>query len=293
MGFGVGSEGDGSAPVDLGSQLQNVSSAARMQLTDGGSRNFNTGVSTSNFSSINANFVQTFSQRFTKDDTQPEMLVFIERSVVSARLGLKCMYEMPSIHALNMYLISPEGRILYGNRKTCEKLMDDFAFAGSMNTTVPSYVSNERDFDSGVVMGRRARCCAVTRAYSERCAATTDRLLDNVYLLVVRRKILDKDIWDKPNSDSVRGSYYWSYNMYVSESKAPPPAWLYIDDDSIGTYIRVGHIMNNTPSNETNGVKTRRARLSLSGKYNLMEKERDFLKLCPLLPTVDICMGVN
>jgi hypothetical protein len=287
-GFSFGPGGaEGNTPSPHG--MSNPFGMAPMEHFDASTRNFNTGVTTSNWSSINANFVQAFSSRFPKDSVTSEMLVFVERGRLSPQLRLPIDHEIASIHELNRYLISPEGRNKYGKHASCEKLMDDFAFAGVYNAAIPGHVKDTDDWDAAIVVGRRARCAAITRAHSAKAEALTDRLMNTVHLLVVRRKLVDGDLFGLA-SDVGKDEYYWGFYMHVSESEAAPPDWLYKDDVSQGTVIRVGHIIEFTPSNNTDPVKTTRARNAISGKHNLLTKDKDYMNLVPLLPTVDIAL---
>jgi len=66
----------------------------------------------------------------TAETTRKEMLIFVERARTSPLLNLQVDHEMASLHEMNRYLLTPEGRQKYGGLKSCEKLLNDFGFGG-------------------------------------------------------------------------------------------------------------------------------------------------------------------
>ncbi len=184
--------GEETNPSRVPSNLQNpFPKGGAMDFFDGESRNFNTGVATSNFSSINHSFVHSFTSRFPKETIRPEMLVFVERSSKSPLLHFpNCTSEVASVHELNRYLVTAEGRAIYGRDRSCEKLIKDFGFMGSYNLNIPDYVVDS--FNGGAVTARRARIADVTRAQMDKGATCADPSLAVVHLMAIHRTLKDQ-----------------------------------------------------------------------------------------------------
>jgi hypothetical protein len=313
---------DTSLPSIMGNQF-NIGSMGQW---DAGTRNFNTGINTSNFSSINANFVHYFTNRFPAETCMQQCLCFIERSRKTPLLNLIADHEIASVHALNAYLFSPAGRAMYGNDTDSSKLMNDFGFAGSFNQNVPEYARGQQTYDSAIVVGRRARCHSVTRAFSDRNNPylLSDKILSTVWLLAVRRKYIDEVEmeeleYDAPAMSSSRkrkakafsrsrrkksadvdedshpsAIWYWTFNLFVSMSRAPPSSVLYIDDINTGSCIRVGTVSDTDGNNKLIHKKRDDARAAMSAEYGLrVGNEKDYLNKLPFLGTTDIMMNMG
>jgi hypothetical protein len=158
------------------------------------SRNFGIGVSTSNLAQINTSLVMRSTARFPAHHTQREMLCFVENKQNGPLTNLKLDHEMPSVSALNAYLLSEEGRKIFGTERSCKKLLQHFAPLGSFNSVVPEYKQNTGHSEVSVITGRRARCTAITRAWRSRRAHQHDRPLDVVWYVIIRRKLTHADI---------------------------------------------------------------------------------------------------
>lgn len=252
------------------------SAAGNMQFDDAFTRNFNTGVNASNFNSINHSFLLNFTKRFGREQIHRQMLCFIERASRTPILKLHASTEVASIHELNAWLISEEGRKIYGVESSSEKLMNDFAFAGSFNAEVAAWV-NASTTDSTFVVARRARCQAITRAFHRPDAdKTVDHSLYSIYLLAIRRKMEQDE-----NNIKTSYPYYWSFQLHVSDGDAEPSPWLVNDDDSKGCAKRVGIILQASSNNSFRPDHMRKARRSLKGAENITERkyENDFVGL--------------
>lgn len=266
---------------------------------DAKSRHFGTGTAASNFTSVNSAFVHHLSHRFPACTVNKEMLVFLERARTSPMLHLQIDHEIASVHEMNRYLLTPEGRNRYGNYSSCEQLIADFGFAGSFNAMIPGYMANggRSQLDSAIVVGRRARCAAITRGCVTPGDSVCDRIMSTVYLLCTRRRMGSNDVLRTRDITGASphqqdGYYYWTFNIYVAPSRAPPPSFLYIDDDSCGTAILVGRIIQNNGQNKQSVETTKRAQESMNGPLNALIKDRDYIETVPLLPYVDIAMNM-
>jgi hypothetical protein len=312
---------DTTLPSVMGNQF-NIGGMAQW---DAGTRNFNTGINTSNFSSINANFVHYFTNRFPAETCMQQCLCFIERSRKTPLLNLIADHEIASVHALNAYLISPAGRAMY-NDKDATRLMADFGFAGSFNQNVPEYARGQQTYDSAIVIGRRARCHSVTRAYSDRRNPylLSDKVLSTVWLLAVRRKYIDevelddleyeapkygtsrnrkgksfslsrrKKSADVDTNSHPNAKWYWTFNLFVSMSRSPPSSVLYIDDENTGSCVRVGTVSDTDGNNKLVHKKRDDARAAMSAENGLkVGDEKDYLNKLPFLGTTDILMNMG
>ena len=362
LGFNpTGGEDDSTPTFSMPNPLAGVQG---MKIDQAGSRHFGTGVNISNAVPIVFNFQQRFSKRFPRESSRIGMITFVERSGKSALLRLKIDFECACLPELNVYQYSNAGRKEYGQHANAEKLMNDFAFAGIQNAEIASYKQNWEINNNNMIIGRRARSIAVTRAYHKSGDKITDKVLHSVYLLAIRRKDMsnydtanekgsrkanpfnikphthssmkkllkqkkrarEEDVSDSDeespapkrnrkdeetaqdivvedgNSKDEVGEqhqpelhkdlqYYWTFSIYVSESDAAPPPHLYIDDISTGCAKRIGFILQHSGDNRAIDNHIKKARHSLSGKYNT-EHEKEYLKDCPLLPYVDLAVGL-
>jgi hypothetical protein len=91
-------------------------------------------------------------------------------------------------------------------------------------------------------------------------------------------------------------SYYWGFNLFMTDSDAGPPPYLYCDDESIGYAKRVGYVLQHSGDSKVREDHVLRARRSLSGKHNEGcepgSQERSYLQDVPLLPYVDIAIAM-
>jgi hypothetical protein len=283
LGFtSVTPEQNGSANIH---PISNPFATTGMVVEDQHNRSFGTGVSVSNFTSVHHSFVLNWSKRFPMETIHRQMLAFVCRAVKSPILKLHTNFEVASLHALNEFLYSEAGRAIYGVEETSEKLMKDFGFAGAFLNEIPGWAgqgeaSGKGGWDCNFVVGRRARCQAITRAHMKKGDNYHDRSLHSVYLLAIRRKQLDAAKDAKP--------YYWAFNLHVSDNDCEPSPWLYIDSQGMGNAKRIGFILQNNGDAKRRPDHITKARRSLKGSSNVVE--RKYLTDVPLLPYVDIAI---
>jgi len=155
-----------------------------------------------------------------------------------------------------------------------------------------------QQYDAALVVGRRARIAAVTRAHVTYGDNLTDRSLHSVHLLCIRRKVMSHDIERTKDKTGNRYGmreedlYYWNFCMHVGPRNSTPAAYLYIDDESTGQAIRVGKLLQNNGSNKSNKVMTDRAQNSINGPLNALQDDRAYLRSTPLLPYVDVMINM-
>lgn len=297
--FSLGFQGGGPERHDTSiTPMSNPLGVGGMAQFDSGGRTFGSGVNISNLTSVHGSFVQHLSNRFGAESCRKEMLVFIERTRTTPLLRLQVDHEIASLNELNRYLVSAEGRAKYGRDTSAERLVADFGFAGVYGVSIAEHAASTRSqIEAMVVIGRRARMTAVTRAFKKKADAVTDRLMDTVHLLWIRRKLVPSDV---QKTRDIEGDqmymkediHYWTANLHVSPSNGAPPSWLYIDDESTGMAIRVGTILQYSSNNKHTEADIQRARKSLSGTVNALQEDRAYLKNMPLLPYVDILVNM-
>jgi len=284
----------------------------KMAVFDAQARNFGTGVNTSNFAPITATVLQKFTANFPADNACAEMPVFIERLKNSKELGLKYEYEVASWPALNRYLVATEGRLTFGRDVTSERLDEAYGFAGSFNATIPGYKRRDGGTECALIVGRRARLRAFTRAFSDKKSKTADNMLSSVYCLNVRRELIERDFlpiassitsssniaadasaYNNNNNTKTNGreETYWDKCIFVDPAGGAPPDWLYIDDESIGSCRKIGTVNDFAENNTADPKMTQRARQSLDGRHNAITTDNDYKTLSVLLPSIDLVMN--
>lgn len=297
--YNISVNGESQANFELPSNFSSPLGFGSTEQYNALSRNFGTGATISNFTSVQGAFVQCLTNRFSADTCKKEMLVFLERSRTSPLMHLQLDHEIASLNELNRYLVSSEGRMRYGMNPSCQKLFEDFGFAGSFNAAIPDHVvsSRRQQHDSAIVIGRRARITAVTRGFVTKGEPITDRLMNTVHLLGIRRRLLSTDVLKTRDVEGASmflndNLYYWNLYIYVSPSNATPPPHLYIDDESTGMAIRVGVILQYNGNNKQSQADVERAQRSLSGPVNALQQDKAYLSEMPLLPYVDVLINM-
>ena len=140
-----------------------------------------------------------------------------------------------------------------------------------------------------------ARIAAITRAFKAKGEEIRDRMLSSVHFLVIRRKLLNSDLHRNRDINGEHSKtediYYWSINIHVSSSNSAPSSTLYIDDESNGSCIRVGKILQYDGNNKYNKADLDRCQKSLNGVVNALVEDRVYLKELPLVSYVELLIN--